>query len=118
MYLTDMGMAKIKVGCATMTQVQLVGTPYYAAPETYDGNVGKPSDIWSLGMVFLELYSGKHAWGEVKHHNQLMKMILTKQLPKMDHLDQVQQKICKACLTFDPKARKSVHEVLQLLRTN
>ena len=52
MYLTDMGMAKIKVGCATMTQVQLVGTPYYAAPETYDGNVGKPSDVWSLGMIF------------------------------------------------------------------
>ena len=115
MYLTDMGMAKIKVGHATMTQVQLVGTPYYAAPETYDGIVGKPSDAWSLGMVFLELYSGKHAWGEVTNHNQLVKLILTKQLPKMGHLDQVQQKICKACLTFDPKSRKSVHEVLQFV---
>ena len=113
-----MGMAKIKVGHATMTQVQLVGTPYYAAPETYDGIVGKPSDVWSLGMVFLELYSGKHAWGEVTNHNQLVKLILTKQLPKMGHLDQVQQKICKACLIFDPKSRKSVHEVLQLLRTS
>ena len=111
-------MAKIKVGHATMTQVQLVGTPYYAAPETYDGIVGKPSDVWSLGMVFLELYSGKHAWGEVTNHNQLVKLILTKQLPKMGHLDQVQQKICKACLIFDPKSRKSVHEVLQLLRTS
>ena len=111
-------MAKIKVGHATMTQVQLVGTPYYAAPETYDGIVGKPSDVWSLGMVFLELYSGKHAWGEVTNQNQLVKLILTKQLPKMGHLDQVQQKICKACLIFDPKSRKSVHEVLQLLRTS
>ena len=118
MYLTDMGMAKIKVGHATMTQMQLVGTPYYAAPETYDGIVGKPSDVWSLGMVFLELYSGKHAWGEVTNHNQLVKLILTKQLPKMGHLDQVQQKICKACLIFDPKSRKLVHEVLQLLRTS
>lgn len=116
-YLTDMGMEKIKVGCATMTQVQLVGTSYYAAPETYEGNVRKPSGVWSLGMVLLELYSGKHAWGEIQHHNQLLKLILIKQFPKIDHLEQVQQKICKACLSCDPKTRKSVHKVLLLLRT-
>ena len=55
-YLSDMGLAKIKLGCTTMTQVQIVGTPCYAAPETFEGSAGKPSDVWGSGMVYLELY--------------------------------------------------------------
>ena len=39
-----------------MTNVgTMCGTPYYSAPETFHGDVGKPSDIWSLGIVLLEL---------------------------------------------------------------
>ena len=30
-YLSDMGLARIKMGCSTMTHVQIVGTPIYAA---------------------------------------------------------------------------------------
>ena len=118
MYVTDMGLAKVKTGCATMTQVQLLGTPYYAAPETYDGVVGTPSDVWALRLVLLELYGGKHAWGEIRHQNQLMKLMIIKQLPKLNHLDESRQKICEACLNFDAKARKSIRQILQLIRTS
>ena len=62
MYMCDMGLAKIKVGCSTMICVQIVGTPCYAAPETFEGTAGKPSDVWSFGMVYLELYGGQRAW--------------------------------------------------------
>ena len=54
-YITDMGLARIKMGCTTMTQVGVIGTPYYAAPETFKGEAGTPSDVWGLGMVLLEL---------------------------------------------------------------
>ena len=46
--------------------------PYYLAPETFHGKVGKPSDVWSYGVVFLELFGGQHGWGDVEHHNELI----------------------------------------------
>ena len=54
-----MGLAKIKVGCSTMTHVQIIGTPSYAAPETFKEAAGKPSDVWGFGMVYLELWRTK-----------------------------------------------------------
>ena len=46
--MCDMDLAKIKVGCSTMTCVQVVGTPCYAAPENFEGTAGKPSYVWGL----------------------------------------------------------------------
>ena len=54
-YLSDMGLAKVKVGCSTMIHVQIIGTPCYAAPETFEGAAGKPSDVWGFGMIYVEL---------------------------------------------------------------
>jgi serine/threonine protein phosphatase PrpC len=43
----------------TMTGV-MVGTPHYASPEQLgQGDVGPPSDIWSLGVVFYEMITGR-----------------------------------------------------------
>ena len=62
-YLTDFGLTKIREGAATMTNVAVeVGTPKYASPETLDGLYGTQSDIWSLGIVFIELFSKERAW--------------------------------------------------------
>ena len=31
-YVTDMGLAKLKINLSTMSNVAVVGTPYYSAP--------------------------------------------------------------------------------------
>ncbi|XP_065915409.1 uncharacterized protein [Dysidea avara] len=117
-YLTDMGMAKVKFSCSTLTEACCVGTPYYAAPETFDGVVGKASDIWSLGIVLIELYGQQHAWRNVKTNNQLMMQLLTKKLPTYSHLDQHVQQVCESCLKYEPKQCSSGAEILQLIRTS
>lgn len=71
-----MGLAKLKVGLSTMSNVAVVGTPYYSAPETFHGQVRKPSDVWSYGVVLIELFGEQHAWGEVKHQNELFGKIM------------------------------------------
>ena len=82
-YVTDMGLAKLKINLSTMSNVAVVGTPYYLAPETFHGKVGKPSDVWSYGIVLLELFGGQRAWGDIGHHNELIGKIMQKEFPTM-----------------------------------
>ena len=93
------------------------GTPYYSAPETFYGQVGKASDVWSFGIVLLELYTGKHAWGEVKHHNELLGYHMKEVLPPMMSFLQPQKKtICLLCLSYKPEDRKPIEEIMKTMR--
>jgi calcium-dependent protein kinase len=38
----------------------IAGTPYFIAPEVLNGDYGSECDIWSFGIVFYLLLSGKY----------------------------------------------------------
>ena len=106
------------MGCSTMTHVQIVGTPGYAAPETFEGAAGIPSDVWGFGMVYLELCSGRRAWGNVSHYNELLQKLMLKVLPDFSHLSLQQQRVCRGCLNYDSKKRQSMEEILIIIRAS
>jgi PAS domain S-box-containing protein len=58
----DFGLAKLDaaLGAHTITrQSQLIGTPHYVAPERVtNGNVGPPTDVYSLGVVLFQAIVG------------------------------------------------------------
>lgn len=42
---------------------QFLGTPLYMSPESVQDDVAeKALDLWSLGCVVLEMYTGEPAW--------------------------------------------------------
>lgn len=54
--LSDFGLARSLVDC---TDISLVGTPYYLAPEALTGKYSSKCDMWSLGVMLYFALMGK-----------------------------------------------------------
>lgn len=59
--LIDFGYSQTYLSKDHMTQV--VGTAYYIAPEVLNGDYTKSCDIWSMGVIFYMLLSGRCPFG-------------------------------------------------------
>ncbi len=57
--VTDFGLARSIDGLDTTAQGEIWGTPDYMAPEQFRGQSGVGSDIYSLGVVIYEMFTGK-----------------------------------------------------------
>jgi eukaryotic-like serine/threonine-protein kinase len=61
--LADFGIARLLGGTAITTTHQAIGTMAYIAPEQLEaGDVGRPADIYSLGLVLMECLSGRRVF--------------------------------------------------------
>ncbi len=62
--ITDLGLAKVM---RTSGVSGKNGTPFYQAPEVlFEEKYGKAADIWSLGIVILELSLGQRIFNLIK----------------------------------------------------
>lgn len=89
-----------------------MGTPTYRAPEIVNGeSYGVKADVFSMGVVFLELFTGEEldAWKD-KH---ALAMLAEKREKLKD--DKPIPKLLKAMLDFDPETRVSAAEALAML---
>jgi serine/threonine protein kinase len=58
--LADFGVARLSEGTRMTRTGTQVGTPYYMAPEAWEGKpLDEQADIWSLGVMLYEMLSGK-----------------------------------------------------------
>lgn len=90
-----------------------VGTVTYTAPEVFsdeDPVYGKPIDLWSTGVVLLEVWQNAEVWQQAQKNSHALKLIETmlSQLP-----DKPFPELLRGLLHVDPDKRWSVREALR-----
>jgi serine/threonine-protein kinase len=63
--VVDFGIAKLHDGAVTTNRLTAMATPLYAAPEqlSRDGVDGR-TDVYALGLIFVEASTGRHAFSD------------------------------------------------------
>ena len=90
------------------------GTPFYMAPEIFNGQSTTASDVFSFGMLMTELYTGLQPWlsedGRFKSNRMFLEK-LDKESPAPF------KKLAHSCIETKPKERPSFTEILVSLQS-
>ncbi|MCF6189964.1 MAG: serine/threonine protein kinase [Cocleimonas sp.] len=113
--LTDFGIAKLQDTSGDLTRLGLTaGTAQYMSPEqAQSSKLDSRSDIYSLGLVFFEILTGKKAFGFDTHH-QAIHLHTTAPPPKLPKEYAFLQKVINNVLAKKPKDRYQT--VLEFVR--
>ena len=103
--ITDFGLA-VAAGDVTASRA---GTPQYMAPEQLNGGAATvKSDIYALGLVLFEMFTGRRAF-EAKTFNELLSLhasrTLTNPSSMVRDLDPAIERVILRCLEHDPAQR-------------
>ena len=100
--LTDFGLAKCMDSMTMVTRSgTTLGTPYYMAPEQAKGQlglVGPRSDLYSLGVVFYELLTGRNPFRGENTVDIYQNILTVEPDPPSIHNPQIRKKLDRICL--------------------
>jgi serine/threonine protein kinase len=107
--LADFGVARLNEGTRLTRSGTQIGTPYYMAPEAWEGkSLDAQADIWSLGVVLFEMLTGQVPFGGDTGAAVMNKVLTTPppDLKKMRaEVSPALSKIVRRMLTRDKKRR-------------
>jgi len=105
--ITDFGIAGIEA--EVQGNESRVGTPAYMSPEQIDGKeVTQRSDIYSLGLLLYEIFTGKQAFeGDSVQELQIKQATTSPKNPSeiVSGVDPLVENVIKRCLEKDPGQR-------------
>ncbi|MGC1614944.1 MAG: protein kinase [Candidatus Acidiferrum sp.] len=117
-YVMDFGIARSMLGTGMTQTGALIGTPDYMSPEQAKGQtLDARSDLFSVGIIFYEILSGKVPFDADTTMGKLWKRTNEPARP-LDELDKAIPRplsdIVRKCLEIDPQKRfASAAELLQ-----
>lgn len=95
--------------------IDVVGSPYYVAPEVLRKNYGPECDVWSAGVIIYILLSGVPPfWDETEQgiFEQVLKGELDFVSEPWPSISESAKDLVRRMLIRDPKKRLTAHEVL------
>ncbi len=108
-YVTDFGLAKSLAGTGMTEMGAILGTPFYMSPEQVKGQpAGRPSDIYSLGVILYEMATGQVPFTGDSAYQVMMRRLSQKPNPVAELNPEIPaflQKIIERCMATDPAAR-------------
>ncbi|VFQ59245.1 unnamed protein product [Cuscuta campestris] len=93
----------------------VVGSPYYVAPEVLLKSYGQEADIWSAGVIIYILLSGVPPfWGETEQEifDEVLNADIDFKSEPWPHTSDSAKDLVRKMLVRDPKKRLTAHEVL------
>ncbi len=96
---------------------QARGTPAYMAPEQWSGEgVTGAADVWALGLILVELLTGKHPYRHMAPLQICMAACSDDPVPlSIDGIPDPLARLVRRCLDKRPGRRPSVAEVIEVL---
>ncbi|EOA29171.1 hypothetical protein CARUB_v10025441mg [Capsella rubella] len=90
-----------------------VGTPIYMSPESvHSGVAEKALDLWSLGCIVLEMFTGVSPWSDVDF-DDLASLLLDWKAPEIpESVPCHARKFLETCFARNPKERGSAYDLL------
>ena len=109
------------LGCAMYSCDENVrGTPWFIAPETWNGKGTCKSDIWSLGMLIINLATGKYPYSEsnpLQIYNKHKKGILPVEFREINYINPQLYLFLKTILKTDESKRPEITKLSKILIT-
>ena len=111
--ITDFGLSAMMDPKKTHVSNFRHGTPFYMAPEIFNGQTTTASDVFSFGMLMTELYTGRTPW--VYEEGRF--------LPNLRFIPQLEEDaplpyadMARSCVRMNPKERPPFAETRMKLR--
>jgi hypothetical protein len=100
---------------------EMIGTPYYMAPEqTFGRQVGPPADVYALGMLLYTLLAGRPAVSGASTLEVVEQIRQGRHVPLAEAAPQVPAalaEICARALAMTPDERPTAHALAETLET-
>lgn len=95
------------------TYEEVVGTPYYIAPEVLKGEYTEKCDIWSIGVILYTMLSGSPPFtgsSNSEIYEKILEEPLSFNSPEWSSVSTSAKSLLKKVLVKDPKKRISISE--------
>lgn len=116
--VADFGTSRLMSADDTRPLESLVGTTPYMAPEMFvEGKTyTEKVDVYSFGIMLLEIVTGEDAWSGVKTWD-IPDLVIDGKRPPLPKLSKQLGDLITSCWHHNPKKRPSFRNVLSKLRT-
>ncbi|KAJ3168624.1 hypothetical protein HDU88_001517 [Geranomyces variabilis] len=114
--ISDFGISKkneYKFAYRFNSRMSLQGSVHWMAPEVIKGKgYSAKVDIWSLGCLILEMFTGFHPWRQLDELQTMWRLGKENAPPIPDWLSQEAQDFLAKCFAIDPDERPTAAELL------